>query len=111
MGLPLSRTSKEILDAHKEQQVKRAIGRMLRSKTPRGVKADVLLPKTPVYYYVRGNKQGEWKLGFVSKADEHLVSIRTKSDGRGHKMAIAHSENVRLVPSVGADCMNCNRWS
>ncbi len=71
---------------------------MLRFKTPRGVKADVLLPKTPVYYYVRRNKQGEWKLGLVSKAHEHLVSIATESDGLGHKMAIAY-EDIRLVPS------------
>ncbi len=78
--------------------MKRAIARMQRSKTPRVVKADVLLPRTPVYYYVRGNKQGEWKLGCVWKADEHIVSITTKSDDRGHKMAIAY-EDIRLVPS------------
>ncbi len=71
---------------------------MLPSTTPRVVKADVVLSKTPVYYYVRGNKQGEWKLGFVSKAHAHLVSITTKSDGRGHKNAIAY-EYIRLVPS------------
>ncbi len=98
VGLPRSQISKEILDAHKEQQAKRALIRMLRSKTPHVVKSEVLKPKTPVYYFIKSNKQGNWKLGFVSNAQEHLVTVTSNSDGRGHKMAIAY-EDIRLVPS------------
>ena len=98
VGLPQTLISKGIFEAYKEQQAKRAISRMLRSKTQQVVKAEILKPKTPVYYFVKGTKRGEWKLGFVSKSQDHSVEVTANSTGRGHKIAVAY-EDIRLVPS------------
>ncbi len=59
VGLPQTETSKELLEVHYEQQSKRALTRILRSKAPRVINADLLPPKTPVYYYIQGQKQAK----------------------------------------------------
>ncbi len=97
-GLPQTQTSKETLAAYYEQQSKRALTRMLRSNAPRVIKADLLPPRTPVYYFVKEAKQGKWKKGFVDEAREHIVIVTTNSHRRGHKLRIAY-EDIRLVPS------------
>ncbi len=95
-GLPQTKTSKEVLDAYYEQQAKRSLHRMLRSRVPKVIKAELLKPKMPIYYYVKEAKQGNWKLGFVEEAMEHKVIVTTNSQGRGH---IAY-EDIRMVPST-----------
>ncbi len=70
---------------------------MLRSRIPSVIKSEILKPKTPVYYYVKEAKQGKWKLGFVAEALEHLVTVMTNSEGRGHKLGIAY-EQIRWSP-------------
>ncbi len=77
-GLSQSRKSKNILDGHKEERARRAIARILRSKSPQVVEAELLKPKTPMFYYVREAKQGECELSFASKAHDHLIFITTK---------------------------------
>ncbi len=71
---------------------------MLRSKAPRVIKTDLFPPKTPVYYYVEGQKQGKWKLGFVAEAKDFIVVVTTNSSGRGHRIQVTY-EDIRLAPS------------
>ncbi len=62
------------------------------------MKADLLPPRMPVYYFVKEAKQGKWKKGFVDEAREHIVIVTTNSHRRGHQLRIAY-EDIRLVPS------------
>ncbi len=48
---------------------------MLRSNAPRAIKADILPPRTPDYYFVNQPKQEKWKNVFVDKAREHIVIV------------------------------------
>ncbi len=70
---------------------------MLRSPIPKVIKTELLPQKTRVYYFVKESKQGKWKLGFVPEAQDHMVSIMTNSQGRGHRLKVAY-EDIRLVP-------------
>ncbi len=97
VGLPQIPTSKVLIDAHREQQAKRAISRMLRSRIPKVIKTELSRQKTPVYNFVKESKQGKWKLGFVAESQDHMVSIMTNSQGRGHRLKVAY-EDIRLVP-------------
>ncbi len=58
------------------------------------IKAELLKPKMPIYYYAKEAKQKIWKLGFVEEAMEHKVIVTTNSQGREH---IAY-EDIRMVP-------------
>ncbi len=71
---------------------------MLRSNAPRVIKADLLPPRTPVYYFVKEERQGKWKKGFVDEAREHIVLVTTNSHKRENKLRIAY-EDIRLVSS------------
>ncbi len=97
-GLLQTAVSKEIFDAHKEKMARRAISRMLSSRTPVVVQSNVLSKRTPVYYYVKGTKKGTWCLGCVSEAKEHIVEVSKNSKGIGHKIIVAY-EDIRLVPT------------
>ncbi len=97
-GLPQSAILKEIFDAHKEQMARRAISRMLASRSPTVVKTNLLTKCTPVYYYIKGNRRGEWKLGYVSDAKEHIVEVSKNSKGTVHKILVAY-EDIRIVPT------------
>ncbi len=70
---------------------------MLRSQIPNEIKTKLLPQKTPVCYFVKESKQRKWNLGFVAEAQDHLVSIMTNSQRRGHRLKVGY-ENIRLVP-------------
>ncbi len=55
---------------------------------PRVIKADLVSPRTPVYYFVKEAKQGKWKKGFLDEAREHIVIVTTNSHRRGHKLSL-----------------------
>ncbi len=48
---------------------------MLRSNAPRVFKADLLPPRTPVYYLIKEAMKGKWKKGFVDEARGHIVIV------------------------------------
>ncbi len=54
--LPQTRTSKELLDAYKEKQAKRAITKMIRSRIPNVIKSAILKPKNSGLLLRKGEK-------------------------------------------------------
>lgn len=77
---------------------RRALQTLLSSKQPHPVARHLLLPKTPVYYFVKRKKIGSWIYGYVLRAEEHLVLVCTNSRLEGRPLQVAY-EYISLVPS------------
>ena len=96
-GAPQAPVSVKMFEAHQEQAARRAIHKLLASPSNKPVSQDLLPPKTPVYFYVRGTNKGKWELGFFKRALGHLVQLCRNSSLRGHALQVAY-EDIRLAP-------------
>ena len=96
-GTPQAPVSDALLQAHYEQAARRAIHRLLVSPSNRTQKRDVLIPRTPVYFFEKKGKRGSWNLGFVKRASDHIVEICRSSRLSGKALQVAF-EDIRLAP-------------
>ena len=97
-GLPQLPVSAEILQAHEEQVARRAIHAFLRSHNTSSISKDLIPPRTKIYYYRKLTNRGEWHVGYVLKAEEHIVYVCTDPQLKSKPSQIAY-EDLRLAPS------------
>ena len=96
-GLPQFPVTSEILAAHEEQVARRAIHIFIRSHMTSSVSRDLLPPRTKVYYFRKITNRGEWQVGFVQKAEDHIVHVCVDKELRSKPSLIAY-EDLRLAP-------------
>ena len=97
-GLPKIKLTDDILEAHEEQQARRPLSLLEKSKTPRPVNPSKLSRDDQVYFFKRGPKLGTWEIGYVRSADDQSVSLSSARSHKGKPIRAAY-EDVRLAPS------------
>lgn len=110
LGLPSSRVTQDILQAHKEQAALRSLQRLLHSRAPSILRKDVLKQSDPVWVFYKSSKQNE-KVGWVSatgvKAEDNFL-VAKRSD-RGPPMRVGY-EHIRLAPrgDLAKELLSCS---
>lgn len=99
LGVPNSRISIELLEAHKEQAATRALQTLLNSKNPTHLQRDILKSGDHIWVYFetssKAKKKG-WVKATVVEAQEHRVLARRSM--KGPPMRVAY-EDVRVAPN------------
>lgn len=98
LGIPSSRVTPELLQAHKEQTATRAIHTLLHSNNPNVVPSDVLKEGDPIWVYYEttsNSKKKGWVRATVVEAQQHRVLARRST--KGPPLRVAY-EDVRPAP-------------
>ena len=99
LGIPSSRVTTELLQAHKEQAATRAMQTLLHSKNPTVLPSNILQPGVPVWVYYETSsktKKKEWVKASVVNAEQHRVLARRSK--KGPPMRVAY-EDIRVAPN------------
>ena len=96
VGLPQSKISDELLQAHQEQCARRALVQVENVRTPKVLSTEELKRDTPVYYLRRVPKP-VWVPAIVRSVEEHIVLLST-STSHSVKPVLAAFEDIRLRP-------------
>lgn len=98
LGMPKSKVSQEMLDAHIELTATRALQRLLRNRAPSRLPPSALTQGQWVYVFYKTSKQNvrvEWVEAQVVRPLQHYVECRRS--GRGPLMRVAY-EHLRIKP-------------
>ena len=99
IGIPSSRVTPELLQAHREQAATRALQKLLHTKNPSVLQSSILQPGDPVWVFYETSskaKKREWVKSTVVKAEQHRVLARRST--KGPPMRVAY-EDIRIAPS------------
>ena len=110
LGIPSSRVTPELLNAHKEQAATRALQTLLNSRNNGTLPSQILKNRDPIWVYYDTSskaKKNEWVKATVIETQQHRVLARRST--KDPPMRIAY-EDVRVAPKshLTQELMSCS---
>ena len=104
-GVTKAPLAKAVFVAHNEQVARRALHQFIKAKQSPTIAKDLLLPKTPVYFFRKEVKAGLWHKGYGVTKEPLEKAMFVAHNEQVARRALHQFIKARKIPTIAKDLL------